>query len=133
MKHILAVGAAILTLLASSAAAQTIALVGGNVADLAGKAPIRDAVVVIEGERIAAIGPRGSTPVPAGATVVPMTGKWLLPGLMNMHVHLALNLPGATRVYNEGVDSMALRTLDNAQKSLWSGVMTMRALTIVRS
>ncbi|MBV5325521.1 MAG: amidohydrolase family protein, partial [Rhodospirillaceae bacterium] len=45
---------------------------------------------------------------------------------MNMHVHLALNLPGAARIHNETPDSMALRTLDNARKSLWSGVTTVR-------
>lgn len=126
MRHLFAAAAAILAALGSSTSAQTIALVGGNVTDLAGKAPIHDAVVVIEGERIAAIGPRGSTAVPADATVVPMSGKWLIPGLMNMHVHLALNLPGAARVYDESADSMALRTLDNAQKSLWAGVTTVR-------
>ncbi len=126
MKHLLAAGAALVALLASSASAETVALIGGNVADLAGKAPIRDAVVVVDGEKIVAIGTRASTPVPQGAKVVPMAGKWLIPGLMNMHVHLALNLPGAARVYNEGADSMAMRTLDNAQKSLLSGVTTMR-------
>lgn len=108
------------------AAAQTVALVGGHVVDLAGRAPVRDAVVIVEGERILAIGPRASTPVPPAATVIPMDGKWLIPGLMNMHVHLALNLPGASRIHNETPDSMALRSLDNAQKSLWSGVTTIR-------
>jgi imidazolonepropionase-like amidohydrolase len=108
------------------AAAQTVALVGGHVVDLAGRAPVRDAVVIVEGERILAIGPRASTPVPPAAIVIPMDGKWLIPGLMNMHVHLALNLPGASRIHNETPDSMALRSLDNAQKSLWSGVTTIR-------
>lgn len=108
------------------AAAHTVALVGGHVVDLAGRAPVRDAVVIVEGERILAIGPRASTPVPPAATVIPMDGKWLIPGLMNMHVHLALNLPGASRIHNETPDSMALRSLDNAQKSLWSGVTTIR-------
>jgi len=113
-------------LVAMPASAETIALVGGSVVDLDGKAPIRDAVVLIEGERIKQIGPRASIPVPADARVIPMDGKWLIPGLMNMHVHLALNLPGASRIYNETPDSMVLRSLDNAQKSLRSGVTTMR-------
>lgn len=127
MKHPLLRVAATITLFAATAvSAQTIALVGGHVTDLAGKAPVRDAVVLIEGERIKSIGPRGSTPVPEDATVIPMDGKWLIPGLMNMHVHLALNLPGAARIHNETPDAMALRTLDNAQKSLRSGVTTVR-------
>lgn len=127
MKYRLLSAAVPLAIVAGApAAAQTVALVGGNVVDLAGKAPLRDAVVLIDGERIQAIGPRASTLIPLGATVIPMDGKWLIPGLMNMHVHLALNLPGAARIHDETPDSMALRSLDNAQKSLWSGVTTIR-------
>lgn len=126
MKRSLFAFAALCGTLAGPASAETIALVGGNVVDLAGKAPIRDAVVVIEDDRILSIGPRATTSVPSGARVIPMDGKWLIPGLMNMHVHLALNLPGASRIYNETPDSMVLRSLDNAQKSLHSGVTTIR-------
>ncbi|MDM7955716.1 amidohydrolase family protein [Blastomonas sp.] len=126
MKHALYAFTALCVTLAGPASAKTIALVGGSVVDLNGKAPVRDAVVVIEDERIIAIGPRATTSIPAGAKVIPMDGKWLIPGLMNMHVHLALNLPGASRIYNETPDSMVLRSLDNAQKSLRSGVTTIR-------
>lgn len=126
MKHPLFAFAALCGTLAGPASAETIALVGGNVVDLAGKAPIRDAVVLIEDERIQSIGPRATISIPPGARVIPMDGKWLIPGLMNMHVHLALNLPGASRIYNETPDSMVLRSLDNAQKSLRSGVTTIR-------
>lgn len=126
MKHLLLAVTAVIALTAAPAYAETVALVGGNVVDLAGKAPIRDAVVLVEDERIQAIGPRATTRVPPDAKVIPMDGKWLIPGLMNMHVHLALNLPGASRIYNEMPDSMVLRSLDNAQKSLWSGVTTIR-------
>ena len=87
--------------LSHPAAAQLVALTGGNVVDLDGKAAIRDAVVIVDGDRIRAIGPAASTPVPEGATIVPLGGKWLIPGLMNMHVHLGLNLPGAGRLYND--------------------------------
>lgn len=113
-------------LMGTAAQAEILALTGANVVDIDGKAPIRNAVVLIDGEKIQAIGPASTTAVPAGAKVIPLDGKWLIPGLMNMHVHLALNLPGASRVYNEGRDSIALRMLDNAQKSLRSGVTTIR-------
>ena len=109
-----------------AALAETIALTGANVVNLDGKAAIRNAVVVIEDERIAAIGPAATTPVPATAREISLPGKWLIPGLMNMHVHLALNLPGASRVQDESRESIALRMLDNAGKSLRSGVTTIR-------
>jgi imidazolonepropionase-like amidohydrolase len=120
---VLAAGAALLPHVAQ---AEVTALTGATVIDIDGKAPVRDAVVIIDGERIRAIGPAASTPVPADARVIPLGGKWLIPGLMNMHVHLALNLPGAARIHDEKPDSIALRTLDNAQKSLRAGVTTVR-------
>jgi imidazolonepropionase-like amidohydrolase len=43
--------------------------------------------VVIDGPRISAVGPSASTPVPKGARVVDGAGKWLIPGLIDGHVH----------------------------------------------
>ncbi|MFQ5772890.1 MAG: amidohydrolase family protein [Kiloniellaceae bacterium] len=70
-----------------SAAGRSLALVGATVIDGTGAPPIRDAVVVIDGQRIAALGPRGEVPVPEGAEVVPVDGKWLVPGFVDAHVH----------------------------------------------
>ncbi len=47
----------------------------------------RDQTIVIDGNRIAAIGPSGSTSVPAGANVIDARGKWVTPGLVDGHVH----------------------------------------------
>src|SRR5262245_41304557 len=47
--------------------------------------------VVIEGERIAAVGPADSVKSPAGATVIDATGKTVIPGLWDMHTHLFLS------------------------------------------
>jgi hypothetical protein len=56
-----------------------------TIIDVNGSAPKRDATVVITGDRISAIG--DNIPVPAGAQVVDATGKFLIPGLWDMHVH----------------------------------------------
>jgi imidazolonepropionase-like amidohydrolase len=50
---------------------------------------IRSTTVLIRGDRIAAIGPADSVVIPAGARVVDGTGKFLLPGFIDMHVHLS--------------------------------------------
>ena len=50
-------------------------------------AAISDATVVIAGDRIVAVGARASTPVPAGATRIDGRGKWLIPGMIDGHVH----------------------------------------------
>ncbi|MDQ8153671.1 MAG: amidohydrolase family protein [Gemmatimonadota bacterium] len=44
--------------------------------------------VVVRGDRIVAVGPAASTPVPDGATVIDATGKTIMPGMWEMHTHL---------------------------------------------
>ena len=61
-------------------------LVGGTVIQF-GADPIEDAVVVLEGDRIAAVGPRSSTSIPEGATEVNISGRFVMPGLVDGHVH----------------------------------------------
>src|SRR6185295_5863615 len=57
--------------------------------DATGHAPVKDAVVIVRNGRIAAAGPRGSTPIPAGMSVVNAKGKTVLPGLWEMHIHFS--------------------------------------------
>src|SRR6266850_10630 len=49
---------------------------------------VENSAVVIEGDRIIAAGPRAQVAIPEGATVVDVNGKYLLPGLWDMHSHL---------------------------------------------
>ena len=109
-------------------AAGTIAIVGGTVVDLEGKAPIENAVILVEGDRIAAIGEAGSVKIPDGAEQIDTENTWLIPGLMNMHVHLGLVLPGKMKaeLANESEAALALRMAANARESLQAGVTTIR-------
>ena len=47
--------------------------------------------VVVHGDRIVAVGPVASTPVPDGATVIDATGKTIMPGMWEMHTHLQVS------------------------------------------
>src|SRR5947199_9823066 len=71
-------------------AADVTAIVGATVVhpdrDLP-SAVASNSTVIIAGSRIEAIGPAGSTPVPAGATRIDGKGKWVVPGLIDSHVH----------------------------------------------
>ncbi|MDA0315193.1 MAG: amidohydrolase family protein [Bacteroidetes bacterium] len=67
------------------------ALVGGTLIDGFGGTPLRNSVILVEGERIKAIGQKGSLAIPAGAEVISTEGMSVLPGLWDMHVHLMLN------------------------------------------
>jgi len=60
--------------------------VRGNVVRADGTV-LPDALVLVDGNRIAAVGPAGSVPVPAGTPVLGDSGKWILPGLIDAHVH----------------------------------------------
>ncbi len=91
--------ASLLGLAAADAAAQsgataqvkpTLALVGGQIIDGYECPPIKDGVVLSAGERIIAVGPRSEVPVPPGTPLINTEGMSVLPGLMDMHVHLMI-------------------------------------------
>lgn len=81
----------VLWLLAGTASAQKLALVGGTLVDGTLRDPVRNSVVLIEGQRVKAVGTVDSLPVPADATVISTEGMTVLPGLWDMHVHLMIN------------------------------------------
>ena len=66
------------------------ALVGGRLIDGYGGAPLLDSVVLIEGEKIVAVGRQGQVAIPAGAEVISTEGMDVLPGLWDCHVHLMI-------------------------------------------
>ena len=63
------------------------ALVGATLIDGTGGAPLADAVVLVDGTDITATGTRADVPVPDGAEIIDVGGKWLVPGLIDAHVH----------------------------------------------
>ena len=67
---------------------QPLALTHVNVVDVASGADHANVTVVVAHGRIIAMGPSETTPPPSGARVVDATGKFLIPGLWDMHVHL---------------------------------------------
>ncbi len=73
------------------AGAQTKALVGGTLIDGYGGPPLRNSVIIIEGERIKAIGQVGTLPIPENVEIISTEGMSVLPGLWDMHVHLMIN------------------------------------------
>jgi imidazolonepropionase-like amidohydrolase len=64
------------------------AIVGARLIDGAGTAPADDSVVVVEGDRIRAAGPRARVQIPRGATVVEANGRIVMPGLVDVHCHI---------------------------------------------
>ncbi len=67
-------------------AQQAVVIQGGTLIDGNGGAPVPDSVIVIQGNRISAVGRRGQVNVPAGAQVIDATGKFVIPGLWDAQV-----------------------------------------------
>jgi imidazolonepropionase-like amidohydrolase len=111
-----------------SAQSAVTAIVGGTLIDGTGAAPVANAVVIVEGDRIRAAGPRASVPVPAGATVIDAAGTWLVPGFIDTNVHLSLyggvndRYETLVRYHHRQADIV----LEAAQIQLAHGVTTVR-------
>lgn len=69
-------------------APERVALVGATVLDGTGAPPVPDATILIEGDSIVAVGPRAKVRVPADAKVIDVAGRWILPGFVDLHMHL---------------------------------------------
>ena len=106
------------------------ALVGGRLIDGFGGAPISNSVVLIEGERITAVGQVGTLAVPQGAEVISTEGMTVLPGLWDMHVHLMINghsdYEHWDKTYPSQFESVIMPA--SAQQLLMAGVTSARDL-----
>lgn len=83
-----AAGCLLLSCSRSPRSASTLAITHVAVIDATGAPPALDQTVVVESDRITALGPSASVAVPRDAAIVDARGKFLIPGLVDMHVHL---------------------------------------------
>ena len=109
---------------AATQSAVAIAIVGATIIDGNGGPPLEDGTLTIEGNRITAVGPRGSVDVPDGAHVIDGTGKYVTPGFIDSNVHLSLYSGHETLVRYQ--DRNAALTLEAAQMQLKHGFTTVR-------
>ena len=101
---------------------------GATLIDGTGAAPVADAVIVIDGERIAAAGPRQGLSWPGDAEIVDVRGKTIIPGLIDAHDHMASH--GYALATRFGLDEPAstahLRTARVLAEALAMGYTTIR-------
>lgn len=86
-----AIGLLILIIAAFPSLSQVKALVGGTLIDGFGGRPLQNSIVIIENERIKAVGQVGKLEIPKGAEVISTEGMSVMPGIWDMHVHLYIN------------------------------------------
>ena len=106
---------------------KTIALAGGMLINGQNLAPVHNAVVLIQGDKIVQVGPAARVKIPPGATIIDTTGQTMLPGLIDAHVHLILNGWGDEGGFFEWLKSHPEYPLDkvmelSAYQLLMSGV-----------
>ncbi len=102
-----------------------IALVGGMLLDGYEAAPLHHSVVIIKGNRIVAAGTQDTVKVPANAHVIDARGKTILPGLIDLHAHLALIGHGDYKEYFEflgDISNLEVSRLIAARQLLRAGV-----------
>src|SRR2546427_9038762 len=101
---------------------------GAMLVDGTGGAPVRDAVVVVDGDRVVAAGARGALSWPHDAEVIDVRGRTIIPGLIDAHDHLASHGYGlATRFgLDEPASTAHLRTARVLADTLAMGYTTVR-------
>ncbi|PYQ55376.1 MAG: amidohydrolase [Acidobacteria bacterium] len=113
-------------------AAGGFAIVGATVLDGTGAPARPDAVLVVEGDRITALGSRAEVPLPKGIRIVDGRGKWVMPGLVDAHVHFfqsggaytrpdVIDLRGH-RTYEQEIAGVKQRLSQTFARYLLSGV-----------
>src|SRR5215813_5945165 len=106
----------------------TLVLTGATLIDGTGAEPVRDAVIAIDGERIAAAGARREVSWPADAVVMDLAGRTVLPGLIDAHDHLASHGYGLPTRWglDEPASTAHLRTARVLAETLAMGYTTVR-------
>jgi imidazolonepropionase-like amidohydrolase len=100
----------------------TIAFVGGTIIDGTDAEPLPDSVLVVTDGRVRSVGPRAAVSIPEGAEVIDVSGKYLMPGMINAHGHV-----GAT----VGLDANGEYSTENLMRQL--GLYARYGITTVNS
>ncbi len=104
-------------------------LEGATLIDGTGRPPLRNAVLVFEDNRIADVGTGNDMKIPEDALVFDVADKYIIPGLIDCHIHLDLH--GMADTFQENLVEEKLRTIRSAKEmedTLHAGYTTVRSL-----
>ncbi len=110
-----------------------LAIRAGKLIDGNGGAPLPDAVILVDGERIVQVGPAAQVTVPSDAEVFDATGKTVLPGLIDAHVHIH-SQGGPVREGGYAVNQVTVSQATHALRGAAYGFLALKAgFTTLRS
>ena len=104
------------------------AIVGATVIDGTGGPPLTHAIVLVNGDRIEAVGPREEVPLSPDVEIVNAENRYLLPGLIDSHVHVAASGYVPTRPRGSETAYKTVIAIHNLRSALQAGVTTVRDL-----
>ena len=101
-----------------------------NLIDGTGGPVVNNAVVVVEGTKIKAVGKEGEVEYPADYEVLDLGGKTVLPGMVEAHVHIGMNGEPAmeTIMLKETLPMTTIKASVYAQRDLMAGFTTIRTM-----
>ncbi|MEM2094704.1 MAG: amidohydrolase family protein [Candidatus Bathyarchaeia archaeon] len=101
------------------------AVFGGLLIDGTGREPLKDGVVLVEGDKIVAVGQRDDFQIPDGADIIDGNGLTLMPGMIDAHIHLiGMRRGNIIEAYNRTLS--AARAVADAYTILEHGYTTAR-------
>ncbi len=112
---------------AASAQDQILAIKSGRLIDVKSGQVISNAIILVEGEKIVAVGREGEVKVPNGTEIVDLSNATVLPGLIDSHDHLTSNPEhSGYSALGISVPREALFGVKNSQRTLEAGFTTVR-------
>ena len=104
------------------------AIKGGMVINGKGEAPVPNGLILVDGNRIRAVGSRDDVSIPRDAEVIDLDSATLLPGLIDTHVHLVMNAQEdcVTSLAHKSAVESVVEAAANARRTLRGGVTTVR-------
>jgi len=96
-----------------------VAFEGARVIDGNGGAPIENGVLLVQDQRVVALGPRGTVTLPSGAIRVDVTGRTIMPAMINVHAHMGYEGYTTWGAHNHTADNL----LDHLRREAYYGVV----------
>src|SRR5260221_12301183 len=124
---------AVVLVSAAFGTAQSLAVKAGRLVDVENGRVLENQTILIEADRIKAVGP--NLPIPSGAKVIDLSGMTVLPGLIDMHTHLtynAFNLDPLSEISRTSAEQ-AFASIPNARKTVEAGFTTVRDVGTYRA